>query len=153
MLAWQAPLSIGFSRQEYRSGLPFPSPEDPPNPQIEPGSPALAGRFFIVHLKHSILTNHFLPIYHFDLAEFFPVLRHKKLWYRSSSEPLKWHQSVSTVHTYSISWWVKFLLLNLLTGVPSCYVHHPLCHSAGFHFSFFFFQVEPKLIWKVVKQS
>ena len=103
--------------------------------------------------KQSILTNHFSPIYHFDLTEFFPVLRHKKLWYRSSSEPLKQHQSVSTVHTYSISWWVKFLLLSLLTGVPSCYVHHPICHSAGFHFSFYFFQVEPKLIWKVVKQS
>ena len=35
------PLSMGFSRQEYRSGLPFPSPGDLPNPGIEPGSPAL----------------------------------------------------------------------------------------------------------------
>ena len=32
---------MGFSRQEYRSGLPFPSPEDLPNPGVEPGSPAL----------------------------------------------------------------------------------------------------------------
>ena len=31
---------MGFSRQEYRSGLPFPSPGDLPNPGIEPGSPA-----------------------------------------------------------------------------------------------------------------
>ena len=37
----QAPLSIGFSRQEYWSGLPFPSPGDLPNPGIEPGSPTL----------------------------------------------------------------------------------------------------------------
>ena len=37
----QAPLSMGFSREEYWSGLPFPSPEDLPNPRIEPGSPAL----------------------------------------------------------------------------------------------------------------
>jgi len=37
----QAPLSIGFSRQEYWSGLPFPSPGDLPDPGIEPGSPAL----------------------------------------------------------------------------------------------------------------
>ena len=37
----QAPLSVGFPRQEYWSGLPFPSPEDPPDPGIEPGSPAL----------------------------------------------------------------------------------------------------------------
>ena len=40
-VARQAPLSLGFSRQEYWSGLPFPSPEDLPNPGIEPGSPAL----------------------------------------------------------------------------------------------------------------
>ena len=32
---------MGFSRQEYWSGLPFPSPEDLPDPGIEPGSPAL----------------------------------------------------------------------------------------------------------------
>ena len=34
-------LSMGFSRQEYWSGLPFPSPGDLPNPGIEPGSPSL----------------------------------------------------------------------------------------------------------------
>ena len=37
----QAPLSMGFSRQEYWSGLPFPAPGDLPNPRIEPRSPAL----------------------------------------------------------------------------------------------------------------
>ena len=40
-VAYQAPLSMGFSRQEYWSGLPFPSPGDLPNPGIKPGSPAL----------------------------------------------------------------------------------------------------------------
>ena len=40
-VAYQAPLSMGFSRQEYWSGLPFPSPGDLPNPGIESGSPAL----------------------------------------------------------------------------------------------------------------
>ena len=40
-VAYHAPLSMGFSRQEYWSGLPFPSPEDLPNPGIEPGCPAL----------------------------------------------------------------------------------------------------------------
>ena len=39
-VAYQAP-SLRFSRQEYWSGLPFPSPEDLPKPGIEPGSPAL----------------------------------------------------------------------------------------------------------------
>ena len=37
---------MGFSGQEYWSGLPFPPPGDLPNPGIEPGSPAVAGSFF-----------------------------------------------------------------------------------------------------------
>ena len=40
-VAYQAPPSMGFSRQECWSGLPFPSPGDLPNPGIEPRSPAL----------------------------------------------------------------------------------------------------------------
>ena len=40
-VAHQDPLSMEFSRQEYCSGLPFPSPGDLHNPGIEPGSPAL----------------------------------------------------------------------------------------------------------------
>ena len=47
-VACQAPPSMGFCRQEYWSGLPFPSPGDLPYPGIEPGSPALAGRFFTI---------------------------------------------------------------------------------------------------------
>ena len=49
-VAHQAPLSMGLLRQEYWSGLPFPTPGDLPEPGIEPTtspeSPALAGRFF-----------------------------------------------------------------------------------------------------------
>ena len=48
-IAFQDPLSMEFSRQEYWSRLPFPSPGDLPNPGIKPtspASPALAGRFF-----------------------------------------------------------------------------------------------------------
>ena len=40
-IACQAPLSMGFSRQEYWSGLPFPSPGYLPDPGFEPRSPAL----------------------------------------------------------------------------------------------------------------
>ena len=40
-VAYQAPLSTGFSRQQYWSGLPFPSPGDLPDPGIQPGSPTL----------------------------------------------------------------------------------------------------------------
>ena len=52
--ACQAPLSIRFYRQEYWSGLPFPSPKDLPDPGIKPTSlmsPALTGRFFY-HQRH-----------------------------------------------------------------------------------------------------
>ena len=48
-MAHQTPLSMGFSRQEYWRGLPFPSPGDLPNPGMgprSPASPALAGGFF-----------------------------------------------------------------------------------------------------------
>ena len=45
-VAHQAPLSVGFSRQEYWSGLLFPSPVDIPDLGIELASPALADRFF-----------------------------------------------------------------------------------------------------------
>ena len=64
-LAHQVPLSMGFSRQEYWSGLPFPLPGDLPNPGMELESPALAGGFFIteqpgkskvsvVHTKYTV---------------------------------------------------------------------------------------------------
>ena len=45
-VAHQAPLSMGFFRQEYWSGLPFPTPGDLPDPGIKPMFPALAGGFF-----------------------------------------------------------------------------------------------------------
>ena len=49
---FQAPLSIGFSREEYWSGLPFPSPGALPDQGIKPRSPALAGGFFtLIHLR------------------------------------------------------------------------------------------------------
>ena len=45
-IAHQARLSMGFPRQEYWSGLPFPPPGDLPDPEMKLVSPALAGRFF-----------------------------------------------------------------------------------------------------------
>ena len=58
----QAPLSIEFSKQEYWSGLPFPTPEDLPNPLSEPTSPALADRFVTLmppEKNHSVVTSNF----------------------------------------------------------------------------------------------
>ena len=45
-VTYKVPPSVEFSRQEYWSGLPFPSPGDLPNPGIEPGSPVLQADAF-----------------------------------------------------------------------------------------------------------
>ena len=47
-VACQAPPSMGFSRQEYWSGMPFPSPGDFPDPGIKPRFDCIAGRLFII---------------------------------------------------------------------------------------------------------
>ena len=49
--ACQAPLSMGFARQEYWSELPFPSPGDLPDPGIEPGFSALQADFLPAELQ------------------------------------------------------------------------------------------------------
>ena len=59
-IASQAPLSMGFSRQEYWSGLPFPSPGDLPNTGMKPASLmflTLAGRFFTTSATWEALLN------------------------------------------------------------------------------------------------
>ena len=55
-VACQVPPSTGFSRQEYWSGLPFPTSVDLPEPGIKPTSPALAGGFFTTELPGKPLT-------------------------------------------------------------------------------------------------
>ena len=76
IVACQAPLSMGFSRQEYWSGLPFPSPGDLPDPGIKPGSPALeadalpskppgtGGEFFSFYISEKVCP----------LTPFFPLI-------------------------------------------------------------------------------
>ena len=53
----QGLLSMGFPRQECCIGLPFPSPGDLPDSEIEPVSPALAGRFFTSELSEKTLIT------------------------------------------------------------------------------------------------
>ena len=72
-------LSMGFSRQEYWSGLPFPPPGDLPDPGIEPKSlisPALGGRFFTTSTtwEAHVAPSHFvyLPGYYIRLLAVFP---------------------------------------------------------------------------------
>ena len=67
-IACQAPPSMGFPREEYWNGLPFPSPGDLPDPGIEPGCPALQadslpseppGNIFICGTSSLSLINHY----------------------------------------------------------------------------------------------
>ena len=52
-VASQAPLSMGFSRQEHWSGLPFPSPGDLPDPGIKPESPAFQADSLLTELQRN----------------------------------------------------------------------------------------------------
>ena len=61
-VAPQAPLSMGFPRQEYWSGLPLPSPGDFPNPGIEPRSPELTGGFFTTEVPGKPLRYYKGPL-------------------------------------------------------------------------------------------
>ena len=73
-VAHQAPLSMGFSRQEYWSGVPFPPPGHLPNPGIEPSfpeSPALAGRFFTTESPRHMVRWFLVHVWshHTDFSE------------------------------------------------------------------------------------
>ena len=57
-IAHQPPLCMGFSRQEYWSGLPFPPPGDLPNPVIESRSSALQGRLFTIRVTGKAQLQH-----------------------------------------------------------------------------------------------
>ena len=56
-VARQAPPSKGFSRQEYWSGLPFPSPGDLPEPGIQPGAPALQAMLYPLSHQFTVATK------------------------------------------------------------------------------------------------
>ena len=74
-VAHQNPMSMGFSRQEFWSGLPFPSPGGLPDSGIKPMPPALAGRFFTTEppLKPQITDNSFKYPSHKLLFLFFLI--------------------------------------------------------------------------------
>ena len=63
----QAPLPMGFPRQECWSGLPFPSPGDLPDPGIKPSSPTLACRFFTTKPpEKALIRTLFIYMHHFS---------------------------------------------------------------------------------------
>ncbi|CAI9174019.1 unnamed protein product [Rangifer tarandus platyrhynchus] len=78
-VAYQTPLSMAFSRQEYWSGLSFPPPGDLPNPRIEPRSPvshAFSGRFFTTEIPGKPIYPYlFLDVQRLELT--LPVMATK----------------------------------------------------------------------------
>ena len=63
VVTYQVPLSVAFSRQEYWSGLSFPSPGDLPDPGMEPESSALAGGFFTTEPPEKPYIIYYIIIY------------------------------------------------------------------------------------------
>ena len=77
-VACQAPPSLGFSRQEYWSGLPFPSPGDLPHLGTEPGSPALEADALTSEPQQCILLEDMFLLLKNLLTN--PVILKCKLW-------------------------------------------------------------------------
>ena len=75
-LAHQAPLSMRLAKEEYWSGLPFPSPGDLPDPGIKPASPTLAGGFFTTapHGKSNFKVHNVMTWYIFILWNVYHML-------------------------------------------------------------------------------
>ena len=99
--AYQAPPSMGFSRQEYWSGLPFPSPGDLPDPGIEPRSPTLQADALTSEPPGKVVVFSNLRLSHvsFLLSSFFAVLVSSTLGFLSF--PLCWVFFVLRFHCKS----------------------------------------------------
>ena len=118
-VACQAPLSVGFLRQEYWNGLPFPSlwrkgTKDLPDPEIEPMSPAVAGSFFTIEPpgkpyspRHRItnltmflfLSSRFCILFYFLKLKNWDIVA---LQFVSFCGTASW--SVTCIHTSPPSW-------------------------------------------------
>ena len=90
-VACQAPLSMGFSSQEYWSGLPFPSPGDLPNPRIEPRSPARDFHFLLQGIFQTQVSNLYLLLVRWIHYPWTTSEAHSLLQYWLNSEAL-WGQ-------------------------------------------------------------
>ena len=113
-VARQAPLSMGFSRQEYWSGLPFTSPQDLPNPGIEPvslESPPLAGGFFTISTTWEAQTMKSLGINLIKCVQYLYPEMYKTLM-REIKDLNKWKDTLcSWIGRLNIA---KMLLLKLI---------------------------------------
>ena len=109
----RAPKSMGFSRQEYWSGLPFPSPGDLPDPGTEPGSPALWTDD--LHLSHQGSPQRIkIEIERVsNNANKLRVRKREKLSISWSLGPIKWQDSKQNSYASQVVQLVKKLPANL----------------------------------------
>ena len=78
-VTYQVPPSMGFPRQEYWNGLPFPSPEDLFHPGIEPGSPALQADTLLSESPGKRSLNHWTTREVPESGDYSPVVVHELL--------------------------------------------------------------------------
>ena len=122
----QVPLSSGFSRQEYWSGLPFPSPGDLPDPWIKPSSPALQADSLLSEspgklqkissvLVHSVMSNSATPWYSPPGSSFHGIFQ---------ARTLEW-VAISSSRGIFLTWGWNTLLLHLLYWQMDSYYWAP----------------------------
>ena len=120
-VAHQAPLSMGFPRQEYWSGLPFPSPRDLPHPGIEIESPALADSFLTTESSGTPQWRHYqMPKVQGALPE--PKLRtcHERNWNQSTGPKLSHQLTWPHCRGKNRSFLPFFFFLSLLKDILYC---------------------------------
>ena len=140
-VAYQASLSMGFSRQEYRSGLPFPSPGDIPNPGIEPRSP-WPGKPKVIGYSNQYLPCSKLKLRKFYFLFIFLATPHAGFQFPNQGSnpcPLQWKgrpgnspnwenfKAQEYTKTHSISHWGDDIVTDPVASGKS---HHAFSHKA-----------------------
>ena len=121
-LACQVPLSVGFPRQEYWSGLPFPPPGDLPDPRIKSVFPALAGRMFtsepLEQVVDKVLVSLFpLPLYECPIVSASFVKKRLFFFYWTALVPSQ--KSVEHSYTGLFFYFEVLCSINIPWGFPS----------------------------------
>ena len=152
-VAHQAPPSMGFSRQDYWSGLPFPSPGDLPDPGIEPRS-HIAGRRFNLwatregtekDLRASLIHQLWILIPSVPYSLFCPSINRSVIyWCVTIPKCVFWlrKQSLSSSKFWVLATWIELSEMLLLLVLPR------LTHVASVHLA-----VQPGVDWMCMASS
>ena len=122
-IAHQASLSMGFSRQEYWSGLPFAPPGDLPRSGIKPESPALACGFLTTEPSEKPLMGEYKQA---KLIVYWPLLRnqgayHKQVVLLANCFPLFKSYSIVTILKWKLCFWqMSFKIYCFISGNCCC---------------------------------